>query len=82
MHKPIDERLNGVKTEKEIEVDVVSLKLFFDEFDWNRFEAIEFLKNSRAYNELNDDNLIPDLPTNKNVTLSSDKKYLSIDLIE
>ena len=43
-------------------------------------EAIEFLKNSRAYNELNDDNLIPDLPTNKNVTFSEDKKYLSIDL--
>jgi hypothetical protein len=43
-------------------------------------EAIEFLKKSRAYNELNDDNLITDLPTNKNVTLSEDKKYLSIDL--
>ena len=43
-------------------------------------EAIEFLKKSRAYNELNDDNLIPDLPVNKNIKLSEDKKYLSIDL--
>ncbi len=43
-------------------------------------EIIDFLKNTRAYNELNDDNLIPDLPTNKNFTLVEGKKYLSIDL--
>jgi hypothetical protein len=43
-------------------------------------DAIDFLKNTRAYNELNDDNLIPDLPINKNINLSEDKKYLSIDL--
>ncbi len=43
-------------------------------------EIIDFLKNTRSYNELNDDNLIPDLPTNKNFTLVEGKKYLSIDL--
>lgn len=43
-------------------------------------EIIEFLKSTRAYNELNDDNLIPDYPINKNFEYSEGKKYLSIDI--
>lgn len=43
-------------------------------------QIIEFLKSTRAYNELNDDNLIPDLKTTKNFEYSEDKKYLSIDI--
>ena len=43
-------------------------------------KIIEFLKNTRAYNELNDDNLIPDLPLTKNFEYSEEKKYLSIDI--
>lgn len=43
-------------------------------------EIIEFLKSTRSYNELNDDNLIPDYPVNKNFEYSEGKKYLSIDI--
>ena len=43
-------------------------------------EIIEYLKNTRAYNELIDDNLIPDYPTTKNFEYSEDKKYISIDI--
>ena len=43
-------------------------------------EIIEYLKNTRAYNELQDDNLLPDLPTTKNFEYSEDKKYISIDI--
>lgn len=43
-------------------------------------EVVNFLKGTRAYNELNDDNLIPDLPVNKNFEFEMGKKYVSIDL--
>lgn len=43
-------------------------------------QIIDFIKSTRAYNELNDDNLIPDLPFTKNFEYSEDKKYLSIDI--
>lgn len=43
-------------------------------------QIIDFLKTTRAYNELNDDNLIPDLPFTKNFEYSEDRKYLSIDV--
>ena len=43
-------------------------------------EIIDFLKNTRAYNELIYDNLIPDYPTTKNFEYSEDKKYISIDI--
>lgn len=43
-------------------------------------QIIDYLKTTRAYNELNDDNLIPDLPFTKNFEYSEDKKYLSIDI--
>lgn len=43
-------------------------------------EIIEYLKNTRAYNELIYDNLIPDYPTTKNFEYSEDKKYISIDI--
>lgn len=43
-------------------------------------EIIEYLKNTRAYNELQDDNLLPDLLTTKNFEYSEDKKYISIDI--
>jgi len=43
-------------------------------------EIIEYLKNTRAYNELIYDNLIPDYPTTKSFEYSEHKKYLSIDI--
>jgi hypothetical protein len=43
-------------------------------------QIIDFLKSTRAHNELNDDNLIPDYPTNKNFEYSEGEKYLSIDI--
>ena len=43
-------------------------------------EIIDYLKKTRAYNELQDDNLLPDLPTTKNFEYSEDKKYISIDI--
>lgn len=43
-------------------------------------EIINYLKNTRAYNELQDDNLIPEFPTTKNFEYSEDKKYISIDI--
>ena len=43
-------------------------------------EIIEYLKNTRAYNELQDDNLLPDLPTTKNFEYSENKKYISINI--
>ena len=43
-------------------------------------EVIEFLKTTRAYNDLNDDNLIPDLPTDKNYEYKEGLVYLSLDI--
>jgi hypothetical protein len=43
-------------------------------------EIINYLKSTRAYNELQDDNLIPDYSTTKNFEYSEDKKYISIDI--
>lgn len=43
-------------------------------------EIISFLQSTRAYDELNYDNLITDLPITKNFMYQEDKKYLSIDL--
>jgi hypothetical protein len=43
-------------------------------------EIINFIKTTRAFNDLNDDTMIPDLPTNKNFEYSEGVKYLSIDI--
>jgi hypothetical protein len=43
-------------------------------------EIINFIKSTRAFQELNDDNLIPDYPTTKNFVYDEDKKYLSVDI--
>lgn len=43
-------------------------------------EIIEFLQNTRAYNELNLDNLIQDYPISKSFQYEEGKKYLSIDI--
>lgn len=43
-------------------------------------QIIDFLRESRSFNELNDDNLIPDLPITKNFEYSEEKKYISIDI--
>ena len=43
-------------------------------------EIIKFLQTTRAYNELNLDNLIPDLPITKNFQYSEEKYYFSIDM--
>jgi hypothetical protein len=45
-------------------------------------EIINFIKSTRAFQELNDDNLIPDYPTTKNFVYDENKKYLSIDIIK
>jgi hypothetical protein len=61
------------KAEEEIE-DIYKYRL--DKTD----EIIEFIKTTRAFNDLNDDTLLPDLPTNKNFEYSEGVKYLSIDI--
>lgn len=43
-------------------------------------EIIEFLKQTRTYEEFNYDNLLPDLPSTKNFKYEEGVKYLSIDL--
>jgi nucleoside diphosphate kinase len=43
-------------------------------------EIIDFIKGTRAYNDMVDDNLIPDYPTNKNFEYFEGVNYLSIDL--
>jgi len=43
-------------------------------------KIIEFLQSTRAFNELNDDNLIPDLPVTKNFEYQEGKKYISVDM--
>ena len=43
-------------------------------------EIINFIKETRAFNDLNDDTMIPDLPTNKNFEYSEGVKYLSVDI--
>jgi hypothetical protein len=72
--KNIDELVKMYEqAESEIE-DIFAYKI--DKVD----EVVNFLKGTRAYNELNDDNLIPDLPVNKNFEFEEGKKYVSIDL--
>jgi hypothetical protein len=53
LHKPIDERLNGVVTEKEVDVTAIPLKEFFENFDWEHIPFIEFLKTDTQSNDLN-----------------------------
>lgn len=43
-------------------------------------EIIDFVKGTRAYNDMVDDNLIPDYPTNKNFEYFEGVNYLSVDL--
>jgi hypothetical protein len=43
-------------------------------------DIIEFIKTTRAFSELNDDNLIPDYSTTKNFVYDESKRYLSIDI--
>lgn len=43
-------------------------------------EIVAFVKSTRAYNDMANDNLIPDLPTNKSFEYSEGVKYLSIDM--
>ena len=43
-------------------------------------EVIEFVKNTRAYNDMADDNLIPDYPTSKSFEYSEGIRYLSVDM--
>lgn len=43
-------------------------------------QIIDFIKSTRAYAELNDDNLIPDLPTTKNFSYNDKSWYLSVDI--
>lgn len=61
------------KAESEIE-DIYKYRL--DKTD----EIIEFVKTTRSFNDLNDDTMLPDLPTNKNFEYSEGVKYLSIDI--
>ncbi len=43
-------------------------------------EVIDYLKNTRAFNELNDDNLLPDYPTTKSFEYDENRYYLSVDI--
>lgn len=43
-------------------------------------EIVEFLKTTRAYNDLTFDNLIKDYPISKTFQYQEDRKYLSIDI--
>lgn len=43
-------------------------------------EIIDFLKTTRAYNDLIYDNLLPDYPITKSFEYSENKKYISIDI--
>ena len=43
-------------------------------------EIINYIKTTRAYNDMVDDNLIPDYPINKNYEYLEGVNYLSIDL--
>jgi len=55
LHKPIDGAagLNGVTTESEVDVNVISLKMILDEFPWDRIPVIELLKTDTQANDLN-----------------------------
>jgi len=55
LHKPIDgaRGLNGVTTEKEVDVNVISLKMILENFPWERIPVIEFLKTDTQSNDLN-----------------------------
>ena len=39
--------------EKEIKIPVISLKIFFDNFPWNRFEYIDYIKIDAQGSDLN-----------------------------
>lgn len=43
-------------------------------------EIIDFIKGTRAYNDMSDDNLIPDYPVSKSFEYSEGVNYLSVDL--
>lgn len=43
-------------------------------------EVIEYLKKTRAFNELTDDNLLPDLVTTKSFEYDENRYYLSVDI--
>lgn len=43
-------------------------------------EIIDYLKTTRAYNDLIYDNLLPDYPVTKNFEYNENKKYISIDI--
>jgi hypothetical protein len=55
LHKPLDGApgLNGVTTEKQVDVTVISLKTIFDNFPWQQIPVIEFLKTDTQSNDLN-----------------------------
>lgn len=55
LHKPLDGApgLNGVTTEKQVDVSVISLKTIFDNFPWQQIPFIEFLKTDTQSNDLN-----------------------------
>ncbi len=43
-------------------------------------EIIDYLKTTRADNDLIYDNLLPDYPVTKNFEYNENKKYISIDI--
>lgn len=43
-------------------------------------EIVDFIKSSRAYHDLCDENLLPDYETDKSYNYQEDKIYLSVDL--
>lgn len=72
--KDMDELISLYKEAEEQIEDIYKYRLEKTE------EIINFIKTTRAFNDLNDDTMIPDLPTNKNFEYSEGVKYLSIDI--
>lgn len=72
--KNMDELISLYKKAEEQIEDIYKYRLEKTE------EIINFIKTTRAFNDLNDDTMIPDLPTNKNFEYSEGVKYLSIDI--
>ena len=72
--KNMDELISLYKEAEEQIEDIYKYRLEKTE------EIINFIKTTRAFNDLNDDTMIPDLPTNKNFEYSEGVKYLSIDI--
>lgn len=75
------DRFKDLKNKIELYLDFESL--VDDPFLYKTEKAqqiINYLESSGAFNDLNDDNLIPDLPITKNFEYVEGQKYISVDI--